>query len=259
MTFTSHLDGSLHRFTPERSVEIQHALGADIFFAFDECTSPSASYDYQRDAMERTHDWAVKSLNTHKRNIEASKKQSIFGIVQGGPYEDLRRESARVIGEMDFDGFGIGGSFTKEEVSDVLSWVSDILPAEKPRHLLGIGEPLDFFTGVEGGCDTFDCVLPTRFGRTGTLFTERGRMIILNEEYKKDFSPIEKSCGCYACVNFTRSYIAHLFRAGEMLGATLATMHNLYFINNLVKNIRQSIFDGTFFEYKESFYSSYLK
>ncbi len=259
VTFTSHLDGSLHRFTPERSVEIQHALGADIFFAFDECTSPSASYQYQKEAMERTHDWATKSLKTHKRNIEASKRQAIFGIIQGGPYEDLRKESARAIGGMDFDGFGIGGSFTKEEVFDVLNWVSDILPEEKPRHLLGIGEPLDFFTGVEGGCDTFDCVLPTRFGRTGTLFTEDGRMIILNAEYKNDFSPIEKNCGCYACLNFTRSYIAHLFRAEEMLGATLATVHNLYFINNLVKNIRQSIFDGTFFDYKESFASRYGK
>ncbi len=257
VTFTSHLDGSLHRFTPERSIEIQHALGADIFFAFDECTIATAPYAYQREAMERTHRWAERSLKTHRQNIRASQKQAIFGVLQGGPYEDLRKESAKSIGAMEFDGFGIGGSYTKEQLPDVLRWVNAVLPEDKPRHLLGIGEPLDIFAGVELGCDTFDCVLPTRFGRTGTLFTENGRLPIKNAKYREDFSPIEKDCACYTCQNFTRAYIAHLLRSGEMLGATLATIHNLHFINHLFERIRQSIFDGTFFELKEKFYKSY--
>lgn len=259
VTFTSHLDGSLHRFTPERSIEIQHALGADIFFAFDECTSPVATYQYQKEAMDRTHDWAARSLRTHKNNIDAVGKQAIFGIVQGGPYEDLRKKSAEVIGSMDFDGFGIGGSYTKEEAGDVLQWVGAILPEEKPRHLLGIGEPLDFFTGVEGGCDTFDCVLPTRFGRTGTMFTKDGRISILNVKYREDFGPMEEGCLCYTCRNFTRSYVAHLFRGEEMLGATLTTIHNLFFINQLMKNIRESILNDTYFKFKEEFVSRYGK
>ncbi len=259
VTFTSHLDGSLHRFTPERSVEIQHALGADMFFAFDECTSPKASYQYQKEALKRTHEWAKRSLGAHRQNVEAGKRQGIFGVLQGGPYEDLRKESARVISEMDFDGFGIGGSFTKEDVSVALLAVASILPEEKPRHLLGIGEPVDFFEGVEGGCDLFDCVLPTRFGRTGTLFTKDGRIIILNAKYRDDLSPIEEGCGCYTCRNFTRSYIAHLFRATEILGATLATIHNLFFIAHLVGNIRQSILDDRFSEFKGEFIRRYGK
>ncbi len=257
VTFTSHLNGSLHRFTPERSIEIQHALGADIFFAFDECTSPTASYEYQKEAMERTHEWARRSLKTHRHNIEASKRQAIFGIVQGGPYEDLRKESARVIGGMDFDGFGIGGSFTKEEVANVLRWVGEILPEEKPRHLLGIGEPLDFFTGVEGGADTFDCVIPTRHGRNGSLFTKNGRVIITNAQYKESMAPLEEGCECYACTNFSTAYISHLVRNGEMFGATLCSIHNLYFLRKVVDDIRVSILEDRYLEFKDQFVVKY--
>lgn len=253
VTFTSHVNGTLHRFTPERSIEIQHALGADIFFAFDECTSPTASYEYQKQAMGRTHEWARRSLSTHRQNIGAGEKQAIFGIVQGGPYEDLRKESAEVIGEMDFDGYGIGGSFTKEEIGAALSWVTPYLSEEKPRHLLGIGEPLDFFTGVEGGGDTFDCVLPTRLGRTGTVFTKRGKMNLKKPEYREDFSPIDENCDCYTCRTFTRSYLNHLFHAKEMLGGTLLSIHNLYFTAHLVDGIRQAIIDDSYNAYKENF------
>lgn len=265
VTFTSHLNGSLHRFTPERSVEIQHALGADIFFAFDECTSPLASYEYQKEAMNRTHEWAKRSLRAHRNNTGAQKKQAVFGIVQGGPYEDLRKESAKVIADMDFDGYGIGGSYTKEEVGNIWKWIGEILPPEKPRHLLGIGEPLDFFVGVEGGGDTFDCVAPTRLARNGTLYTNRGKITILNAEYREDFSPIEEGCRCYTCsprpggVNFTKSYVAHLLRSKEILGATLASIHNMYFISNLVENIRISILEDRYFEFKEEFTNGYLK
>jgi len=258
ITFKSHLDGSEHRFTPERSIEIQHNIGADMIFAFDECTSPHASYEYQKEAMNRTHRWAERSLCHHnKLLLENKEKRALFGIVQGGRFEDLRKESARVISEMGFDGFGIGGSFDKEDMDTVVGWVNNILPEDKPRHLLGIGEPMDLFGGVENGCDLFDCVAPTRMARNGTLYTKQGRININNSQFTSDFTPIEKECECYACKNYTRAYLAHLFRAKEMFAATLASIHNLYFINHLVKNIRQSILDGNFFDYKNDFIAQY--
>ncbi len=264
VTFRSFINGSEHRFTPERSMEIQQNLGADIIFAFDECTSPMAPRKYQEEAMERTHRWARRSLTEHKRlsGKPNSSSQALFGIVQGGRFEDLRKESAKVLAEMEsggktFDGFGIGGSFVKEDMATAVKWVNEILPEEKPRHLLGVGEPADLFLGVENGCDTFDCVAPTRLGRNGAFYTNKGRIIILNSEFREDLSPIEKDCACYACKNFSRAYIAHLFRAKEMLGPTLGSIHNLYFIVNLVKKIRQSILDGNFTEFKEEFLDKY--
>ncbi|HEY9583952.1 MAG TPA: tRNA guanosine(34) transglycosylase Tgt [Candidatus Paceibacterota bacterium] len=250
--FKSIIDGSSHRFTPERSIEIQHNIGADIIFAFDECTSPHASYEYQEEAMNRTHRWAQRSLDAH------STDQSLFGIVQGGRYEDLRKESAKIIGSMDFPGFGIGGSFDKEDIYTAVGWVNDILPKDKPRHLLGIGEPVDLFGGVENGIDTFDCVTPTRIARNGSLYTRDGRINILNAKYVNNFSKID-DCDCYTCKNYTLAYLSHLFRAKEMLGATLASIHNLYFIVNLVKDIRKSILEGTFFEFKEKWLGMYYK
>ena len=214
VSFTSHHDGSFHRFTPERSIEIQHALGADIIYAFDECTAPSADWDYQKEAMDRTHRWARRSLAAHRGNVEKNALQGIYGIVQGGRYEDLRIESAREIASMDFDGFGIGGSFSKHDLLGILDKVNAELPKEKPRHLLGIGEPEDIFIGVAAGIDTFDCVLPTRNGRTGGLYTNRGKIQIPNAEYKEDFSPIDPECDCLVCKTFTKSYIHHLFRSG---------------------------------------------
>ncbi|OIO32031.1 MAG: tRNA guanosine(34) transglycosylase Tgt [Candidatus Yonathbacteria bacterium CG_4_10_14_3_um_filter_47_65] len=258
VTFRSHIDGSEHRFTPERSIEIQHNIGADMIFAFDECTSPHAEYEYQTEAMERTHRWAKRSLDFHK-NSGMSDTQALFGIVQGGRFEDLRKESAQVIGKMDFDGFGVGGSFEKEDIDTAVGWVNALLPEEKPRHLLGIGEPLDIFGGIENGVDLFDCVAPTRMARNGTLYTKDGRMNILNAKYVNDFLPIEGDCGCYTCAHYTRSYVTHLFRAKEMFAATLASIHNLAFIIGLVAKIREEIANGTFFELKESFLERYYR
>ncbi len=242
VTFRSHLDGSEHRFTPERSMQIQHNLGADIIFAFDECTSPGASREYQQEAMERTHRWAERSLFEHNRR-GMSDHQALFGIVQGGRFQDLREQSARTIGKMNFAGFGVGGSFDKQDLETAVAWVNGILPEDKPRHLLGIGEPEDLIAGVANGVDTFDCVAPTRMARNGTLQTKQGRINILNAKYLTDFTPLESNCACYACQNYTRAYLAHLFRAKEMFGATLASIHNLHFSVNLVKRLRQAILD----------------
>ena len=259
VSFTSHIDGSLHRFTPERSVEIQHKLGADIFFAFDECTSPEAPYDYQKEAGERTHRWADRSLKAHRQNLGANQKQAIFGIVQGGRHPDLREWSAREIGAMGFDGFGIGGSFSKADMGDALVAAIKPLPPEKPRHFLGIGEPEDLFEGVSQGIDMFDCVLPTRLGRTGTIFTARGKINLLNEKYIRDFSPLDPETGGYASETFTRAYLSHLFRAREIIAGTLGSLHNLYFIISLMKNIRQSIIDERFEAFRADFLQKYQR
>lgn len=256
--FRSHIDGSAHYFTPEKSMEIQHNLGADIIFAFDECTSPTESKHYQREALDRTHRWAKKSLEYHKSK-ENSQKQALFGVVQGGQFEDLRKESAQVLGEMDFDGYGIGGSFTKDDMSTAVEWVNEFLPEEKPRHLLGIGEPEDIFMAVERGCDTFDCVAASRVARNGQVYTKTGKINLENTKFTEDFTPIENDCGCYTCKNYTKAYLSHLFRAKEMLSCTLATIHNVHFIVNLVAQIRESILDGTFDECKKDFLSEYKK
>jgi len=256
VSFKSHLDGSIHYITPEKSIQIQHNLGADIIFAFDECTSPVEDLKYQNEALERTHRWAERCLVEHKK---LGGDQALFGIVQGGREKDLRKKSAEVISSMNFDGFGIGGSFAKEDMSSAVKWVNEILPEEKPRHLLGIGEPEDLFMGIENGVDFFDCVLPTRLGRNGSIYTKYGKIIITNTKYRNDFEPIEKDCECYTCKNYSRAYIAHLFHGKEMLAGTLASMHNLYFIVNLVKKIRQSILDDNFYEFKKEFLDIYKR
>jgi queuine tRNA-ribosyltransferase len=264
VTFKSYKDGSVHRFTPERSMEIQWNLRADMIFAFDECTSPMDPHDYQKQAMDRTHRWALRSLTRHNE-LDSEKVQALLGVVQGGRFEDLRAESAKILAEMKtdngdmFDGFGIGGSFTKNDLGKTLQIVNAILPEDKPRHLLGIGEPIDFFLGVENGCDTFDCVAPTRIARNGGLHTKSGRINIKNAEHRESLEPIESDCGCYTCKSYTRSYLSHLFRSDEMLAGTLASIHNLYFINKLVADIRQSLIDEKFFEFKEQFISQYYK
>ncbi len=247
VTFKSILDGSLHRFTPEKSMEIQHALGADIFFAFDECTSPSASYEYQRAAMDRTHRWAERCVTYHKANNK--KDQALFAVVQGGRFEDLRKESAQTLAAMDFDGFGIGGSFDKEDIGTAVGWVTDVLPEEKPRHLLGIGEPLDIFLGVEQGIDTFDCVIPTRIGRHGNIFTKKGKVNILNAQYRDNFDLMIEG--------YPVAYVQHLFRAKEMLGLTLASLHNVRFIVGLVDDIRKAIEEDRYEEFKAEFLKEY--
>ncbi len=269
VTFTSHLDGSLHRFTPERSVEIQHKLGADIFFAFDECTEPTAPYEYQKEAMGRTHRWAKRSLMAHRQNREANSKQAIYGIAQGGQFDDLRKESAKTIGEMGFDGFGLGGSFSKKYGENSLQSALNMLhflPESMPVHGLGVGEPEDIFLGVQYGVDTFDCVIPTRNGRTGTLFTQNGKMNIERAEYKDDLRALDESCSCPVCLPnpetgffFTRAYIHHLFRTKEMLAPMLASQHNIYFLANLTACIRQSIIEDRFEEFRDDFLERYKK
>jgi len=254
VTFTSHIDGSMHRFTPERSVDIQHNIGADIIIAFDECTSPTADYAYQKEAMDRTHRWAKRSVMAHKQNYEALKNQGIFGVVQGGCHVDLRKESAEVLSEMDFDGFGIGGSFSKDDLGDSLKIVNEVLPKNKPRHLLGIGEPEDIRAGVAMGCDVFDCVAPTRIARNATIYNHTSslsrqdlgreefvKINLMNNKYIRDFSPVDEGCECYVCKNYTKAYLAHLFRSQEILGGHLASIHNLYTIVNFTKKLREKI------------------
>ncbi len=242
-TFTSHLDGSKHRLTPEKSIKIQENLGADIILAFDECTSPLSSYEYQKEAMGRTHCWAQRCLEAKTR-----KDQALFGIIQGGEFKDLREKSAKFISSLPFEGFAVGGSFgkSKQNMFELLSWMAPMLPEDKPRHLLGIGEPEDFRDCVAQGMDLFDCVIPTRLARHGAFLTKNGRLNILNAEFFDDFSPIETECRCYTCLNFTRAYLQHLFKAKELLAYRLASVHNLYFVVNLVKEIRKEIIGGEF-------------
>ena len=264
VSFKSHLDGSIHYITPEKSIQIQHNLGADIIFAFDECTSPTEDIKYQEEALERTHRWAERSLIEHNK-LNKENKIYLFGIIQGGRDKNLRKKSAQAISSMNFDGFGIGGSFAKKDMSTAVKWVNEILPENKPRHLLGIGEPEDLFMGIENGVDLFDCVAPTRNARNGTLYIKNGKINIMNAKYKDDFNAVDQDCGCYVCsprhggASYTRAYLSHLFHGKEMLAATLASIHNLYFIVNLVKKIRQSILDDNFFEFKKEFLSKYLK
>lgn len=259
VSFTSHVDGTLHRFTAERSIEIQHKLGADIIYVFDECTAPNEPHEYQKEASARTHRWAVRSLKAHRQNIAANAKQGIYGIVQGGRFEDLRIESAKTLAAMDFDGYGIGGSFSKWDILGILEKVNTELPKEKPRHLLGIGEPEDIFIGVAAGIDTFDCVLPTRNGRTGGAYAADGKYQITSAKYQTDPGPLDKGCECPTCTNYTRAYIHHLFRTKEMLGMVLLSQHNIYFLTKLCKNIRESILNGTFESYRDEFLSAYKK
>ncbi len=253
VTFKSVFDGSTHRFTPEKSIEIQQAIGADVIFAFDECAAPNVSYEYQRIAMNRTHKWAKRCLARHR---DEAGRQALFGIVQGGRHEDLRRESAKTIGTMSagsggFDGFGIGGSFDKSDIGTAVKWVCEELPEGKPRHLLGIGsEPSDLIQGIENGIDTFDCVAPTRMARNGGAYSSKGRLNLGNARFTDDFGPLDPKCSCYTCKDYTRAYLSHLFRAKEMLSATLLSVHNLYFVVNTVKKARRAIIEGRWEEFR---------
>ncbi len=264
VTFTSHIDGSLHRFTPERSVELQHKLGADIFFAFDECTSPEADYAYQKEAMYRTHRWAKRSLAAHRQNVDANNAQGIYGIAQGGQFPDLRRESTRAIAEMGFDGFGLGGSFSTrygESMLQLALEALDELPEDLPRHGLGVGEPGDLLLAISYGVDTFDCVSPTRHGRHGVLYTKNGTLNVQNERYKADFRLLGELAlpGTLpsGSETFTLSYLAHQLRSNEMLGAMIASLHNVAFLTRLVDGARDSIHSGNFAQYRAEFVREY--
>ena len=266
VTFKSHLDGSEHRFTPEISMQVQHQIGADIMFAFDELTTLMDTKSYQTKSLERTRLWAIRCLAEHARltKLRSDKPyQALFGVIQGAQHEDLRRKAAKDLGAMEkdgtsFDGFGVGGAVDKNMMTQILTWVNEELPQDKPRHFLGIGEPEDLFIGVENGADTFDCVSASRQARTSSVYTNKGRLNVSNAPYKKDFSPIEESCRCYTCKNFTRAYLCHLFRAKEMVASTLATIHNEYFIINLVNQMREAILKNEFYELKTDFLGRYL-
>ena len=255
-TFTSHIDGSTHRITPERSIDIQEKLGADIILAFDEPTSPLHSFEYTREAMARTHHWADRCLAARRRP-----DQALFGIVQGGAFEPLRRESAQYIAARPFEGFAIGGSLgkSKQDMHAILDWTIPLLPEAKPRHLLGIGEPEDLFEAVERGIDMFDCVAPTRFARHGVLYTRTGRINVTKARYREDMLPIEVGCTCPTCARFSRAYLRHLFLAEELLSYRLATLHNLHFILSLMREIRQAIVDDCLEECKRAFLEQYRR
>ncbi|MDQ5982278.1 MAG: queuine tRNA-ribosyltransferase [Patescibacteria group bacterium] len=259
--FKSHLDGSMHTFTPELSMQIQHGIGADITFAFDELTTLHHDYYYQIESLDkRTHPWAERSLAEHKRlNAERSHRppQALFGVIQGADHEDLRRKSAKFLGSMDFDGFGLGGALRKENIGEIVRWMNEELPDDKPRHMLGISEPDDIFACIENGADTFDCVSPARVARNGALYTRYGRVNVTRSQYKDDFTPFDADCDCYTCQHYTSAYLHHLFNADELLSKTLSTIHNERFIVRLVDDIRASIADGTFFAFKQRFLADY--
>jgi queuine tRNA-ribosyltransferase len=250
VTFKSHIDGSTHRFTPERAMQIQENLGADIIMAFDECADP---YDrvYNQIAVERTHAWALRCLGAKTRS-----DQALFGIVQGGIFPDLREFSARTIASMDFPGIAIGGlsvGETKEEMYTVLETVDSILPENKPRYLMGVGTPEDLIQGVLRGIDIFDCVLPTRLARHKAAFTRTGRLNLAKAEHARSSLPIDETCTCYTCRNFTRAYLRHLIIAREMLASTLLSIHNLHTLIQLAADIRQAIIDGSFDRYAKNY------
>lgn len=261
VTFTSHLNGDQHRFSPEVSMRIQHELGADIMFAFDECTTLMNTRGYQEQSLDRTQAWAVRCLAEHERlTLDRAGKpyQALFGVVQGAQYEDLRRKAARDLAaaEVDgrsFDGYGIGGALEKENLGTIVGWVNSELPFDKPRHLLGISEPDDFFAAIAAGADTFDCVMPSRVARNAAIYTADGRYNVNTAANRRNFSPLADDCDCYTCANYSRAYLHHLFKAKEMLASTLATIHNERFTVRLVDDIRASIENGTFQDFRDDF------
>ncbi len=261
VTFKSHLDGRRHRFTPEVSMRIQHELGADIMFAFDELTTLMNTRSYQEASVERTHRWAVRCLAEHRRLTEqrADKPyQALFGVIQGAQYEDLRRQAARGLAGLEvdgqsFDGFGLGGALEKENLAKIIGWMVDELPEQKPRHLLGISEPDDLFAAVEAGADTFDCVNPSRVARNAAIYTADGRYNVTTARHRRSFIPLEEGCDCYTCSHYTRAYLHHLFKAKEMLASTLATIHNERFTIRLVDQMRQTLATGEFYAFREEF------
>ncbi|OIO19267.1 MAG: tRNA guanosine(34) transglycosylase Tgt [Candidatus Magasanikbacteria bacterium CG_4_10_14_0_8_um_filter_32_14] len=261
VTFKSHLDGSVHRFTPEEAINIQHKIGADIIMAFDECTPDDADITYTKKAMKRTHEWAERCISEHKKNTEYhGYQQFLFGIIQGANHEELRKESAKIISSLDFDGIAIGGEsigYNMEATKNILDWISDIIPEDKPHYTMGVGfNPSDLFEVVERGIDMFDCVAPTRVARNGRLFVHKEinpkmYINIKNTEFKTDNKPIDDKCGCFTCQNHTRAYLHHLFKAEEILGLRLATIHNLYFFLELMRKIRKAIKEDKFLELKK--------
>ena len=254
--FKSHIDGSKLFLTPEKSIQIQNKLDSDIAMSFDECIPYPASYEYAKASTERTLRWAKRGKDVH-----ANENQSLFGIVQGGEYEDLREYSAKETVKMDFDGYSIGGvandDESKEDMYKAIDYSIPYLPKDKVRYLMGVGSPGAILDGVERGIDMFDCVLPTRIARHGTAMTSCGRKLLKNKEFERDFTPLDSECDCYCCKNYTKAYLHHLIKAEEMLGQRLISIHNTHFLLNLMKNIREAIKEDRFLEFKAEFYEKY--
>ena len=255
VTFKSHIDGAKLFLTPELSIQIQNKLDSDIAMSFDECIPYPASYEYAKESTERTLRWAKRG-----KDVFNNENQSLFGIVQGGEYTDLREYSAKETVKMGFDGYSIGGTSVGEGKDVMYKMIEDgirFLPIDKPRYLMGVGEPIDILEGVERGIDMFDCVLPTRIARHGNAFTRDGKINIKNAKYKEDFTPIEDACDCYTCKNYTKAYIRHLITCGESLGGRLLSIHNIRFLIKLTEDIRESIKNDNFLEYKKEFIERY--
>lgn len=256
--FASHIDGSKHKLTPELSMEVQNSLGADIIMAFDECVPYPAQKEYVAKSLARTTRWLERCIKAHKH----PDRQALFGIMQGGMYPDLRKQSAEEIVAFDLPGYAIGGLSVgepKEIMCEILDSCVDHLPNEKPRYLMGVGSPDYLFEGVERGIDMFDCVMPTRNARNGSAMTSRGNVSVKNAKYERDFSPLDPDCDCYTCKNYTKSYLRHLFKSNEILSSILLTTHNLSFLISTMKGIRESIELGRFEKYKDEFYEKYYK
>ncbi len=254
--FRSHLDGSELFISPEKSIDIQNNLGSDIMMSFDECCPYPSTYEYTRKSMERTTRWAKRGLDAHKNKDT----QGLFGIVQGGMFKDLREQSAKDLVAMDFAGYSVGGLSVGEPADlmyDILGYTTKFLPEDKPRYLMGVGSPDYLIEAVLNGIDMCDCVLPTRIARNGTAMTSQGKVVVRNANYAKDFTPLDAKCDCYTCKNYTRAYIRHLVKAGEILGARLLTIHNLYFLVNLMGQVRKAIEEDRFLEFREEFYKQY--
>ena len=257
VVFKSHLDGSKLFLTPEISIGVQNKLDSDIAMSFDECIPYPATYEYAKNSTERTLRWAKRGKDVHK-----NERQSLFGIVQGGEYKDLREYSAKETVKMNFDGYSIGGTSVgedKDTMYKMIDYAITYLPTDKPRYLMGVGDPIEMLEGVERGADMFDCVLPTRLARHGNAFTLDGKINIKNAKYKEDFTPIEEECDCYTCKNYTKAYVRHLIVCNEMLGGRLLSIHNIRFLIREVENIRKTIKDETFDSYMEEFIKRYKK
>ena len=260
VTFKSHLDGSMHRFGPEISMGIQHRIGADIMFAFDELTTLVNTRGYQIEALERTRRWALRCVAEHERLTEVGvgkPYQALFGVLQGANHEDLRRKAARDLRAMGFDGFGLGGALEKLRLGEIVGWMTEELPDDKPRHLLGISEPDDLFAAIEAGADTFDCVAPTRVARNAAIYSRHGRYNVTGARYRHDFGPLDEGCDCLTCRSVSRAYLHHLFKAHEMNASTLASIHNEHFVLRLVDRIRDSIDGGWFDELRSKTLADY--
>ncbi|WP_240371032.1 tRNA guanosine(34) transglycosylase Tgt [Anoxybacteroides rupiense] len=254
--FRNHLNGDKLFLSPEKAMEIQNALGSNIMMAFDECPPYPATYEYMKKSVERTSRWAERCLKAHARPNE----QGLFGIVQGGEFEDLRRQSAQDLVSLNFPGYAVGGLSVgepKDVMNRVLEFTTPLLPANKPRYLMGVGSPDSLIDGAIRGIDMFDCVLPTRIGRNGTVMTSEGRLVIKNAQYARDFTPLDPNCGCYTCRNYTRAYIRHLIKCDETFGIRLTSYHNVYFLIKLMEQVRQAIREDRLGDFREEFFERY--